>query len=414
MLASIKARTKTIVIPLLIVLTAIVLFVFFKSTKPVQAPLEVKEKVWMVESMVSKFERLAPMQTLYGKVESNAMVSAAAPISGVIDQVWVKEGQFVKAGQPLVSMSLSDLDIPIAQAQADAEDAKAQARLQQLTNKANIKRLAHEKQVLALKHLKLERTQQLIAKDLASQSDLDLVNESLVKQEYVVVGAQLAVEENRLKVAQHQARLAKAEAALKQARLNKQRGLLVAPFDARIASVSVSEGSRVGLGAEMVRYYALSSLELRAKLPTTIVKNVQKGLNSSNGLAALYGQDKVTTSLVLSRLAGQATTSGVDAFFTVPTTLKNIRPGDLMEVRLQGVLLDQVVAVPYSALYGQDQLYLIKEGRLVAQSVQVVGDVLREGQLWALIVPSFKAGSVICVTHLPNAVTGLKVSEVSR
>jgi len=414
MFALLKARSRTLLIPLLIVFAAMVVFFYLANTKPVQPPVEVKEKVWLVDSMEAQFERLSPVQTLYGKVESHSMVHAAAPVSGVIARVWVKEGQTVKKGESLVSLSLADLEIPLQQAKADVADTTAQVALQKLANQANQQRLAHEKKVLELKRVKVERTLQLIKKDLASQSDLDLVKEGLVKQEYVVVGAQLAVEEAQSKAAQTSARLAKAKAALALAKLNLQRGQLVAPYDVRIAKVSVSEGSRVNAGAALVSYYGLDSLELRAKLPVTVLNKVQMAVDSQVAMEAFYQKNAQRISLPLSRLAGEASTSGLDAFFTLPSELSHARPGDLMEVNLQGEAIEQVVAIPYSALYGQDQVYIIQESRLVSQTVTVVGDVLRDGKLWALIHPEFDANTKICLTHLPNAVTGLKVAEVAK
>ncbi len=416
MFSAIKARSRSVLIPVMIVVVAIVIFVFLKSSKPEQPPVQVKEKIWMVETMPALFESLSPVQTLYGKVESFSMVNAAAPISGVIEKVWVKEGLSVKKGDALVNMSVSDLEVPLQQAKADVADTAAQVRLQKLAYKANQQRLLHEQKVLELKRVKVERTQQLIVKDLASQADLDTVREALVKQEYVVVGAQLAVEENQLKATQNKARLAKAKAALQQATLNKQRGQLVAPYDARIAQVSVSEGSRVNAGATMLSFYGMSSLELRAKLPTMVLPKVQQALDSNITLQAFYAQGNGALGehfipLQLTRLAGESSTSGIDAFFSLSAELNSARPGDLMEVSLQGVPIEGVVAIPYSALYGQNQVYILQEGRLLSQQVKVVGDVLRDDKLWALILPEFAENTKINITHLPNAVSGLKVSE---
>lgn len=415
-LSTIKARSRNVLIPLLIVVVAMAVFVFLKSSKVEQPPVQVKEKIWMVETIPALFESLSPVQILYGKVESFSMVNAAAPISGVIEKVWVKEGQSVKQGDALVSMNVADLDIPLQQAKADVADASAQVRLQKLSYKANQQRLLYEKKVLELKKIKLERTQQLIAKDLASLTDLDTVREALVKQEYVVVGAQLAVEENQLKATQNEARLAKAEAVLAQAALNKQRGQLIAPYDARIAKVSVSEGSRVNAGVSMVSFYGMSSLVLRSKLPVMLQSEIQQALDLNVTLQAFYTQHngslgQQSIPLNLTRMAGESTTSGIDAFFSLPAELNNARPGDLMEVSLQGLPIDRVVAIPYSALYGQNQVYIIQDGRLSSQQVKVVGDVLRDDKLWALILPEFADNTKINITHLPNAVSGLKVSE---
>jgi len=241
----------------------------------------------------------------------------------------------------------------------------------------------------------------------------------LVRQEYVVVGAQLAVEEGGVKIQQVQARLAKARAVLAQAKLNLKRGQVVAPYDARVIKVDVSEGSRVNMGTVLVAFYGLDSLELRTKLPVTILSKVQSALERGVLLEATYQQGESRISLPLSRLAGEATTSGLDAFFTIPTAFTQIRPGDLMEVDLQGEPLERVVAIPYSALYGRNQIYIIQEGRLQTQAVQLLGEVLHDGVLWALIASDGRDKNSkmldeqdrICITHLPNAVTGLKVSE---
>jgi len=310
-----KSRVKVILWPVLIILAGVVLFIYFSSTKPVQEPVEMKEKVWLVETMPVVFENLSPVHRLYGKVESFSTVNAAAPVSGVIDKVWVKEGSYVKAGEPLISMDLTDLDIPLQQAKADVADAKAQIALQKLVDKANTKKLAHENRVLAFKKTNAERSLQLIQKGLVSQSGLDEVEEMLVRQEYVVVGATLAVEEGGVKNKQINARLLKAQAKLTQARLNKQRGQVVAPYDLRVMKMEVSEGSRVNEGSILVQFYGIDSLELRAKLPVTILPQVQSALNDGVALEAFYQQgNNARVSLALSRLAGEATTSGLDAF----------------------------------------------------------------------------------------------------
>jgi len=407
-------KMKRFLIPLLIVALSIVVFVYMKSTKPVQKPVEIKEKVWMVDTLTAKFESLAPVQTLYGKVESYSMVSASAPVSGVIEQVFVKEGQAVKKGEKLVFLSDSDLQIPLAQAKADAADAKAQLALQKLTNQANQKRLEHERKVLKLKQVAVTRAQQLMQKNLASQSTLDAANEALVRQEYVVVGANLAVQENQLKLVQAQARLEKAQATYQQAQLNLKRGQLVAPYDARIAKVNVSEGSRVNAGAVMVSFYSLESLELRAKLPVAQLPVLEKALRENVALNAIYQSANKETELPLLRLAGEATTSGLDAFFKLPSSLLELRPGELMEVSLRGVVKGKVLAVPYSAIYGNNRLYLVEEGRLQSHTVQIVGEVMRNGQLWALVNPDFSEGEKVSITHLPNATSGLKVAEVAK
>lgn len=407
-------KLKRFLIPLLILALAVAFFVYMKSSKPEQKSVEIKEKVWMVDTLQAKFEDLAPVQTLYGKVESHSMVSLAAPVTGVVEKVTVREGQVVNKGDGIISLSDADLIVPLQQAKAELSDAQAQFQLQKMTNVANQKHLEHEVKVLALKKTAVKRSQQLMAKNLASQSTLDLASEALVRQEYVVVSAELAVQQNGLKLSQAKARVLKAQAALTQAKTNLQRGQVVAPYHARIAQVNVSEGSRINAGTVMVTYYALDSLELRAKLPVGQLKAVQQALTNKQALQAFYVDGANDESLELLRLAGEASTSGVDAFFRLPKTLLQSRPGELMEVNLKGVAKRNVVAVPYSAVFGSNRVYIVEEQRLQARTVELVGEVMRNGKLWALIKPDFSEGAKICVTHLPNAVTGLKVTEVVK
>ncbi|WP_127470054.1 efflux RND transporter periplasmic adaptor subunit [Thiomicrorhabdus aquaedulcis] len=403
---------KKSLIPLLILGTAMAAYAYMKATKPKQAPVAMQEKTWQVHTLSAQFESAAPVHTLYGTVESASMVSAAAPISGVVEQVHVKTGQEVNAGDVLVSMASADLSIPVQQAQADVAELNAQIKLQKLADTANVQRLTHEKNVLKIKQQSVARTQQLLAKDLVSRSALDTNQEALVKQEYAVVGAQLAVEENQLKVNQLGAKLQKSQAALAQARLNQQRGTVVAPYAARVASVAAVAGSRVNAGAELVRFYAFDSLELRAKLPLDMLAHYYQAQAKNQFLKAHYLQGEERIELSLSRVAGEASTSGVDAFFALAPGMQQTRPGDLLEIGLQGVLMHNVMSVPFSAIYGSDKVYVVENERLVSKTVEMMGSVVRDGKLWALIKPSFAAGSKVCITHLPNAVSGLKVTEV--
>lgn len=400
-------------IPLLIIGLAIGLFMYMKKTKPQQPPVEIKEKIWMVHSQSIQLENLPAVQTLYGVVESNSMVKAAAPIAAVVDKVAVLPGDEVKKGQLLVALSELDVTLPLEQAKADVADMQAQVALQKMTMQANQQRLAHEQKVLGLKQESLQRTKALIAKNLASQSAVDAANEALVKQEYAVVGVELLVEQGDAQLAQLQARLQKANTALAQAKLNLERSVVRAPFDGRIADVMVSQGDRVNAGTVLVSFYGLDSLELKAKLPASGLQQAQQALNQQQVLSADYGVSEQSITLNLVRLAGEATTSGVDAYFDLPESLYAKRPGELLEVYFKGQALQQVAAVPYSAIYGNDEIYVIVDDRLQAIKVQLQGEIMREGKLLALIQsPELEAGKTILVTHLPNAMTGLKVSEV--
>ena len=408
------ARLIKLIVPVLILALAIVVFMYMKKTKPEQPPVEISEKVWMIDAMKVEYQSLASVQGLFGTVSSNAMVTASAPLSAEVMTVSVQPGDVIKKGQLLVALHPKDIEIPLLQAQASYEEAKAQLGLQKLANDANQQKLAHEKKVLELKHDQVERTKSLMKRNLASQSVLDGVREAFLRQEYAVVGMEQAVSEAQLRLMQAQANVQKAQAALEQAQLNQQRAQLVAPYDGRVAEVMVSEGDRVSPNAPMLSFYSLDSLELKVKLPIEQLAEVQASLDmgDSQALKALFNERNQSHDLPLLRLAGQAQTSGVEAYFSIPKALSYKRPGELMEVLFQSAPMNDVFALPYSAIYGNDRIYTIEDQRLQAQTVQLVGEVQKQGQLWALVKStSIPAGAKVMTTHLPNAVTGLKVVE---
>lgn len=401
-------------VPLLIIGLAIAAFIYMKNSKPEQPPVQVKEKVWSVDSLPLQLQDISAVQTLYGEVESNALVQAAAPISAVVEKVMVLPGDEIQKGQLLVALSKQDVMLILQQAKADVADAKAQLNLQKLTIEANRKRFEHEKKVLGLKQEALQRAKTLLKKDLASQSAVDAAQESLVRQEYVVVGAELAVKQGDAQLAQLRARLQKTRTALQQAELNQQRAVVKAPFSGRVTAVNVSAGDRVSAGAVMISFYGFDSLELKAKLPANSLLQAQQALNQDQPLQAYTDTpNNQKVMMPMKRLAGQASTSGVDAYFAMPPAVQHKRPGELMEIYLQSQAQSRVAAVPYSAIYGNDRVYIIVDSRLQSMQVSLQGEVMQDGKLQALIsAPDLQEGMKVLVTHLPNAINGLKVAEV--
>lgn len=407
-----RARFKGKILGLLIVVIAIGLFVFLKSTKPQQPAVEVQEKIWPIKTLSAGLDTLQPVYTLYGTVESRSMVTAAAPVPGVIDSVPVRAGDNIETGQLMVALSEADIELPYQVALADVADTQAQLELQDLNYKANQEKLKQEQNVLRLKQQDVKRNRDLIRRELISQAQLDQSIEALNRQEFTVIGAELLVEQNKVQVEQLKARLAKAQASLRQAEINRERGIVEVPYPARVSEVHVAAGDRVGVNTPLVSYYPLDSLELRSQIPVAQMSMVYRALQDGERLQAIYLVDDQRYRLDLERLAGTSSTSGVDAFFSLPAKLSILRPGDLMKIQLLGHAISNTLAVPYSALYGSDRIYRVIDNSLQAVSVELLGDTLVDGQPWALIRGDLPPRSEISITHLPNAITGLKVTVV--
>ena len=111
------------------------------------------------------------------------------------------------------------------------------------------------------------------------------------------------------------------------------------------------------------------------------------------------------------RLAGAADSRGLDGFFRAERSIANLRVGSLFSLRLSEAPVADAIAIPYAARYGGGQVYRVREGRLEAVAVEVIGEQVEAGAPPRLLIraAALRAGDVLAASHLPNAISGLKV-----
>jgi len=109
-----------------------------------------------------------------------------------------------------------------------------------------------------------------------------------------------------------------------------------------------------------------------------------------------------------SRIAASSGGVNVYARLVDPLNPTPLRPGAFVEVRVPDVEREDVVRLPQTALYGNDHVYVIEDGRLSRREVQQLGatqgDVLVRGDL--------RDGEAVAVTRLARPGDGVKVNVV--
>jgi multidrug efflux pump subunit AcrA (membrane-fusion protein) len=401
------------VLPIVIIALAASAFAYMKATKPERPRPQPREKVWLVETMSAQPQTLAPSLTLYGAVESNALLRAAAPGAGQVDQVYVKAGDRVSRAEKLVELDRRDFDTTRLQAAADVADIEAQLAEHELKNRANLKALEEEEKLLTLARQESQRIERLKKNNLSSDSALNDAREMLGRQELSLIQKQLEVDRYATTSKQIKARLARARARLSEVNLALERSSVVADFDGIVSQVAVAAGDRVRVADLLVSLYPLDSLEVRARVPATYQSEIAEQLASGQGLDARADLNGKAVQLELVRLAGYADPSGIDAYFRVVSNAAQLRLGNLVEIELKRPIQHKVLAVPFSAIYGNDRVFVLRDGRMRAFRVESVGQVRdAQGQSKLLVRnQDIEAGDAIIVTHLPNAVDGLKVKQ---
>lgn len=400
-----------IILPFAIVAAAVSGFINLKNSKPKAPANPITEQVWGVTSQVAKLSDIAPEVTLYGAVEASETAYLSATVNAFVAAADVGKGDTVKAGQTLVLLDDRELQLTLAQRKASLEDVKAKIQSEINSNATNEEALAIEQQLQATNQKNLERQKLLVEKKVAPTSRLEDATRAVQQQQLSILNRKNTISDHPNRIKQLEAQMTQGEIQLRFAELDLERTRIVAPFDGRILQVDTALGNRVRSGDKVVKLYNTKSLEVRSQIPARYLPLMQT-TNTSNALEASVSLNGKDYKLTLDRLSAEASASqgGIDAFFTLNGN-QNIEVGRNLQLKVKLPTEANVVAIPALALYGQNRIYRIVEGRLESLAVQRVGEWTNADGTSLTLVRSSKLqnGDDILVTQLPNAVTGLLV-----
>jgi multidrug efflux pump subunit AcrA (membrane-fusion protein) len=400
------------VLPILVIAIALGLFQVLKASKPDRDKPQLKEKVWQVDVMLVNKDNISPELTLYGRVESPELLNAAAPAGGVISQVLVRNGTQVKRGDILVKMDRRDFASVMVQARSDLTGIKNQISELEIRHRSNQAALKTERELLELADTNVQRMLKLKKQNLGTDSVLNDARSTLGRQQLSVISREFEVESFEIKKSNLKTERNRQVARLSDAQLMVERSEVIAPFDAIVSATPVSIGDRVSTGQTLISLYPVNGLEIRAHVPARYVNSIQQEIVQGKQHHALVSTESGALQLQLIRLAGEAQASGIDAYFQSGDASYDFRPGSLLSLKFGLPQQLDVIAIPYQAIYGDSRIYLLREDRLKAVNVESVGQYIKSDGSTALLIRSAEINEhdQIVVTHLPNAVNGLKVS----
>ena len=403
---------RKLILPVVFLALGVGGFVALKATKPTRAPAPVQEPVWRIETLLAEPSRLSPVVRLSGVVESPRLTVAAAPGLGRVARLTAREGLAVRRGQVLVELDARDFAPRVAQAEGAVAELEAAVKSEHLRHRSDLDQLAQESKLLDFARADVERFERLQQDNFYSQAAVDQSRASLSRQQITLRSRELAIGDHVARLAQLDARLAQARANLDQARLALERSRVTAPFDGWVAQVEVAEGDQVNTGQALVSLYPSDGLEIRAKVPATQQAALLAGVAGGVRPAASARVGATEVAMRFDRVAAAGDARGLDAFFRVTGGAGLLRIGGLVDVSLARPPVDDVVAVPYAALYNGRTVYVVDQGRLKSVAVETVGEAA--GEPPRLLVRGLAQGARVMTTHLPNAVTGLKVEVTGK
>ncbi|SFR62481.1 Barrel-sandwich domain of CusB or HlyD membrane-fusion [Marinobacter daqiaonensis] len=400
-------------IPAVILIAAVAVFQILKLTRPEPEVAGQTERSWPVQVMPATPSAHRPALPVYGEVTAPEMMNIVASVSGRVARRPVSEGQRVAEGELLVAMDPADFRPPLVQAEAEVSDLEAQIQGEKTRAETDREALALERAVRDSARRQLERTRSLLGNNLVSQRDLDTARDALEQAKLAVIMREQSLAEHPARLRSLEARLERAEAALAMARRDARRSEVAAPFDGIVARVEVAPGDQVAARSPLLSIYQPERLEVRARVPSRFASGLEMAMTEGSGVEAISEDGRIHLELV--RFAGESDPRGPEGIFRIKQGGTLLRPGAMLPLVVFRPPERDVIAVPYSALHGIDSLYVMtEEGRMHRVTVTRIGETLRDdGHLDALVrSDQLVGGEKIIVTHLPNAIEGLKVSEV--
>jgi len=374
-----SSRLRSIRLPMLIVSVTLAIIFLLIATRPRMRPVPVPERVWPVEVIEAHYGTVQPELKLFGEVTAGRRSELRPLVSGLIIQVGpnFRDGGIVRKGELLVQIDPFDYDTALAEQRSILKE--AEARLQML-----------KKDYERAKELRIDNT---VSEQFLENAELEVVQqEAIVEQRGIGVS---------------------------QARRDRVETRLLAPYDGVINNVSANLGSQIsGFGNDKVAdLIDTSRLEVRFSL-----SNAQYGRLLEVGdpvvgrpvrVSWRVGNETMEYDARIERVGAEivSTTGGVEVYAVIESSgsQTNLRPGAFVAVSLSDKTYQNVISTPESAIYGEDVIYVIEDGRMSERRIQIRGYDGANLLFTRAGDPPVEEGDLIVTTQLREGGSGAKV-----
>ena len=409
-------KKKKWIVPFFIVLLIAVtcwLLLFYKAKPRARIVKAIPVTVNVLKVKAGHFQ---PGVLVYGTVDSSHHASLKSELDTTVERVRVRDGEFVKTGDTLMTLDRGDVVLRVKEAQATVKEAQAQVRFYQKKAEHEAQSLQLEQKLLDLKKTTLKRNQDLHGAQAISASALDNQRSALYTQQLQYSQHQKNQALDQIKIQQWSASLLRARAALQLLIRQQSSAVIKAPFDGVVTQLHVAQGAQVTPGQLLMKLMGTKHIEVRALIPSsydTVVDALLKAKQKLKAHSYLNGQPLVLT---LRRLAAQVKPGqiGREAVFSADRYQNGLVHQRTISLVLDFPPVQRAFVVPDTALYQGKFVYRVKNKRLQSCPVQLSGRWYRGQQPQGIIVtsPSLQSGDLILTSSIPNAIEGLLVKPV--
>ena len=214
-----------------------------------------------------------------------------------------------------------------------------------------------------------------------------------------------------------------AKAAIERAKLDLERTQLIAPFDAQVLRQSVNVGSQVGEGDDLGRLVGIDECWVIAALPVRNLKWVQFPKQEITGSKVTLRNSDAWGSGVeregqVTRMIGaldqQTRLARVVVTVTDPLGVNSDVPplilGSLIEVRIDGVEIEDVVRLERQYVHDGDTVWVMKDNELDIRKTEIA---FRDAE-FAYVKNGLDSGDEVVTTTLATVANGVQLRKVGQ
>lgn len=380
-----------VLLPLVIVALAAAFFIYQMKTKPEAPRRSIESQAKKVEVHVAKRTQVrVVVDHIQGPVIPAQAVVLSPQVSGLIMTLSpdIVPGGIVSEGQTLFGIDESDYRLALQQRESDV--AKAQLKLD------------------------LEQGNQIIARQ-----EFEMLDEEVLEQDMVLVL-------RKPHLAEAEASLEAARAAVLRAELDLSRCRIAVPFNAVVRQKQVDLGMRVSPGTSLVSLAGTDEYWIEVSVPAHKLKwiKVPSGTEGLGSRVKVY--DPVTWGAgvsrdgVVIRLLSDIEPDGLMARLLVlvedPLALKPENQGKpvlllgaKVDVEIQGEILESVIPLQWEWLRDGNQVWVLSEDDTL--KIQTVTTSFR-GEEQVCVVEGLEDGQRVVVNDIAAPVAGMRLDLI--
>ena len=322
-------------------------------------------------------QRDVPVEiTAVGNVEASNMVPIRSQVTGVLQKVGFREGDFVKKGTILFTIDRRPLESTLEQAEANL------VRDQALVNQAEAQ-LARDKSNAEYQNVAADRQQQLVTRGIVAK---DAGDQARAQADATA----LAVKADDAAVDSAKAQFEVQRAAVNAAKVQLSYTTIPSPIDGRTGDLTVKEGNLVsGNSTQLMTVAQLEPVFVTFSVPSAHLGTIKKAAAGGVQLAVKAELQDGDPAPVTGRLTFwdnivDSATDSIKLKATFANTDHRMWPGQFARVTLQLSTITGATVVPQQAIQtGQDGPFVFvigsnlkAEQRTVTTGQNVADDIV--------------------------------------